>query len=237
MKFCQKCGCVLEHGKRKWCTTCRKKRKCEYQHNRYYTNLQNGIKPKRFGISVCILCGTEIIKTSKTQLLCKDCFVNQHRKSLENYSRDCPRDKTGKTTGRQTILNLGFKIKNLCVHHIDENPFNNNISNLMILNRSHHAKLHRILEKEWSLLLKDNNSNLENCWNILRDQLTTTYLETNSVNVIKITDIGQSAAEPLNVDNIYIFDTHEEGSETMYQTSKSNVITSRHDEDIVQTQN
>ena len=81
-------------------------------------------------------------------------------------------------------------------------------------------------------MLKNNSSNLENCWNILRDQLTTTWLETMNVKVIKITDIGKSAAEPLNEDIIYKF-SNEEGSETMYQASKS--IT--HDEDIVQTQN
>lgn len=72
---------------------------------------------------------------------------------------------------------------------------------------------------------------MENCWNILRDQLTTAYLEINSANVIKITDIGRSAAEPLNSNNIYIF-VEEEGSETMYQAPKSNT----QGEDIVQTQ-
>ena len=56
---------------------------------------------------------------------------------------------------------------------------------------------------------------MENCWNILRDQLTTTWLETMNVNVIKTTNIGQSAAEPLNEDIIYKF-SNEEGSETMY---------------------
>lgn len=74
-----------------------------------------------------------------------------------------------------------------------------------ILITSNHAKLHRILERNWSLLSKDNNSNLENCWDILRGQLTTAYLETRGANVIKITDIGQSAAEPLNKENIYIY--------------------------------
>ena len=69
--------------------------------------------------------------------------------------------------------------------------------------------------KNWSLLLKNNSSNLENCWNNLRDLLTTTWLETMNVNVIKTTNIGQSAAEPLNEDIIYKF-SNEEGSETMY---------------------
>lgn len=107
----------------------------------------------------------------------------------------------------------------MVIHHRDENPNNNDYSNLILLNRSNHASLHRILEKNWSLLSKDNNSNLENCWNTLRDQLTTTYLETKSVKVIKIIDIGQSAAEPLNENYIYIF-SNEEGSETMYQVPK-----------------
>lgn len=87
------------------------------------------------------------------------------------------------------------------------------------------------LENEWSLLLKSNSSNLENCWNILRDQLTTTWLEMTGVNVIKIIDIGRSAAEPLNKENIYIF--AEEGSETRHQTPKDFI----QGEDIVQTQN
>lgn len=86
---------------------------------------------------------------------------------------------------------------------------------MLILNRKNHASLHRFLEKNWSLLSKDNNSNLENCWNNLRGQLTTAWLETMSANVIKIVDIGQSAAEPLQENFIYMFNV-EEGSETMY---------------------
>ena len=51
--------------------------------------------------------------------------------------------------------------------------------------------------------------------------MTTTWLETTNVNVKKLWEIGQSAAEPLlNV----------EGSETMYDASHV-------DDDIVQTTN
>lgn len=85
----------------------------------------------------------------------------------------------------------------------------------MILNRKEHSQLHRLLEKNWSLLLKDNSNNLENCWDTLRGQLTTAWLETKGANVIKITDIGQSAAEPLNENKIYLFE-NAEGSETMH---------------------
>lgn len=230
-RFCLICGCKLT-TERKWCCECRKARKREYAKNRHQEMLDRGEKKKRYGIGICIYCGKEFIINRPGQLGHGKCHNLNLHKTVDNYN-SIKRTKDGKATlGRQVILNLGINLSNMVVHHLDENPNNNVLSNLMILNRSHHAKLHRILEKNWSLLSKDNNSNLENCWNILRDQLTTAYLETRSANVIKITDIGQSAAEPLNIDNIYVFDIQEEGSETMYQAPKS--ITQG--EDIVQTQ-
>lgn len=232
VKHCQNCGCELPPLKRKWCDHCKKARKREYAKSKYKNLIDSGQKKKRYGIGVCIYCGQEFIKNTPNQLGHGECYKKHIHKTVSDYNK-VKRTKDGKSTlGRQTILNLGFKLNtNIVVHHIDENPDNNDLSNLMILNRKNHAQLHKILERNWSLLLKDSNSNLENCWNILRGQLTTAYLETKSANVIRIIDIGQSAAEPLNDDYIYIF-SQEEGSETMYQASKS--IT--HDEDIVQTQ-
>ena len=232
VKHCQLCGCELT-TERKWCDSCKKLRKREYVKNKYKESKEKGILKKRYGTTSCIYCGKEIIKNRPNQNTCFDCYKQHHHKTVDNYN-SIKRTKDGKQTiGRKTITDLGFIIpKNVHIHHIDENPNNNEIENLMILNRSNHAKLHRILEKNWSLLSKDSSSNLENCWNILRGQLTTAYLETKSANVIKITDIGQSAAEPLNEEYIYIFSLQEEGSETMYQVPKSNT----HGEDIVQTQ-
>lgn len=230
-RHCKICGCDLT-TEYKICESCRKAKKREYAKNRYRTLIANGGKKLRYGITNCIYCGKEIIKNRPNQDTCYDCYKEHRHKTVENYN-SVKRTKNGRATiGRNTLLEMGFKLGKMCVHHIDENPENNTISNLMILNRKNHASLHRILEKEWSLLSKDSNSNLENCWNILRGQLTTAYLETKSANVIKITDIGQSAAELLNEENIYIFDLHEEGSETMYQAPKSNA----NGEDIVQTQ-
>ena len=51
--------------------------------------------------------------------------------------------------------------------------------------------------------------------------MTTTWLETTNVNVKKLWEIGQSAAEPL---------LNEEGSETMHNASQV-------DDEIVQTTN
>ena len=232
VRYCQICGCKLT-TERKWCESCRKARKREYAKQHYKDLTSKGIMKTRYGITNCVYCGKEIIKNRPDQDTCFDCYKAHHYKTVENYNFT-KRTKDGSATlGRQTILNLGFRLSyDLVIHHIDENPSNNILSNLMILSRKNHGKLHNILAKNWSLLSKGNSSNLENCWNILRGQLTTAYLEMNNANVIKITDIGQSAAEPLNEENIYIFDLHEEGSETMYQAPKS--LTQG--EDIVQTQ-
>lgn len=231
-RYCMNCGCLLPSNKKKYCTECDKERKRQYAKNKYHEMLIRGEKKKRYGIGICPYCGKEFIKNHPNQIGHGECSKKYHHKTIDNYN-SVKRTKDGRSTlGRQVILDLGFDINNMVVHHIDENPNNNQLTNLMILNQSHHAKIHRILEKNWSLLSKDNNNNLENCWNILRDQLTTAYLETRSANVIKITDIGQSAAESLNSDNIYIFISNEKGSETMYQAPKS--LT--HGEDIVQTQ-
>ena len=230
-RHCQICGCKLT-TELKWCESCRKARKREYAKARYKNLIDSGENKKRYGTTQCIYCGKEIIKNRPNQDTCFDCYKQHHYKTVDNYNL-MKRTKNGAATiGRHTILDLGFKLTyNLVVHHIDENPNNNILSNLMILSRKNHGQLHNILAKNWSLLSKGNNSNLENCWNILRGQLTTAYLETRSANVIKITDIGQSAAEPLNEEYIYVF-SQEEGSETMYQAPKS----ISQGEDIVQTQ-
>lgn len=230
-RFCVNCGKVLT-TERKFCKECQKAKKREYAKSRYRNMIDSGNKSKRYGEAKCIVCGKTIIKNRKTQILCYECFLKTKHKTVDNYN-SVKRTKDGRSTlGRQVIIELGLKLNDMVVHHLDENPNNNSYNNLLILNKSNHAKLHRFLEKNWSLLLKNNSSNLENCWNSLRVQLTTTWLETMSVKVLKITEIGQSAAEPLN--NEYCYLLHEEGSETMYQASKDNNI---YDEDIVQTQN
>lgn len=231
MRYCKICNkeLITEY---KYCSDCKKQRKVNIKSRDIKKLIEAGIQPFRYGKSICIYCGKEFTKNSPNQLghgVCKN--TNIH-KSVENYNK-VKRTRDGKATiGRQTILDLGINIpKTMVVHHLDENPNNNALTNLIIISRSFHSSLHRQLETSWSLLLKDNNSNLENCWKTLRNQITTTYLETKNVKVLKISDIGQSATEPLNENIIYKF-SQEEGSETMYQAPKSIA----HGEDIVQTQ-
>lgn len=218
MKQCIDCG-SLQVVERKRC------KECVLIFNRERVKQYHKKDKSRYGITNCSICGESLIKGRPNQVAHGRC----RRKTVANYNK-VTRSNSANTVGRQTVLNLGFKLKtNMIIHHVNENPEDNRLVNLWIISRSKHNSLHRVLQQNWSLFLKENSSNSENCWNNLRDQLTTTWLETTGVNVIKITDIGQSAAEPLNENNIYIF--AEEGSETMYRISKRKVV----DKDIVQT--
>lgn len=196
MKKCVDCESEEIH-ERKRC------KNCFITYNRLRVKKYYKSDKIRYGLVKCSICGEDLIKSRPEQTNHGRCRFTY--KNVSNYNA-VKRSKSGNMVGRQQVINLGFSlIKSLHIHHIDENPNNNKLGNLMIMSDSNHAKLHQFLRKERSLLEKSSNSNLENCWNTLRDQLTTTWLEITSVNVIKIIDIGQSAAEPLNKDNIYIF--------------------------------
>jgi hypothetical protein len=167
-----------------------------------------------FGKSTCPVCNKEMTLWRRNQASHIEC----RHKVVDDYNA-VSRNKFGTATmARQIVLDLGIYIpENYVVHHVDENPENNALSNLLLLPNNAHCSLHRKLQYHRSLWLKDQSKYPENCWNILRDHLTTTWLETTDVTVIKIGDIGQSAAEPLNSE----ITEHEEGSETMHGNPKS----------------
>lgn len=154
----------------------------------------------RYGIVLCSECGQNLIKNRPNQTTHGSCKIQY--KTVENYNK-VSRNKKGNTKGRQTILDLGFELgKNLVVHHIDENPENNILSNLWVINRKHHAQLHRFLEKQWSIL---RGNKTENSWDLLQNQLTINWLEMTDVKLIKITDVEQSAMIIFNENCIYSF--------------------------------
>jgi hypothetical protein len=122
---------------------------------------------------------------------------------------------------------LGRKLgTNEVVHHMDENPKNNRATNLVVMDRRLHGKLHLYLDRQRVIIEKSMNENIENCWNNLRVPMTTAWLETTSAKVIKLWEIGQSAAEPLKEQS------YGEGSETMYDTPETDNAVG---DDIVQT--
>jgi len=187
-RTCKECGKDVV-GRKKWCPDCEKRLGNARRRELYRINGRYS-----YGQSVCPICNLPMQMWRKSQASHNRC----REKIVENYNR-VSRAKSGNTVGRETIINLGIDIpKGWVVHHLDENPENNNPSNLLVTSRSQHNKLHRILQYHRLLFLKENSHNPENCWNILRDHLTKAWLETAGANVIKTDDIGQSAAESLS---------------------------------------
>jgi len=112
----------------------------------------------------------------------------------------------------QDILGKELSVDEV-IHHVDDDHHNNSVDNLMLMNRSTHGKLHQYLDLQRVIVAKSMTENWENCWNNLIVPLTTAWCESTGANVKKLSEIGQSAAEPLNEEK-YV-----EGSETCAPTT------------------
>lgn len=210
MKICIKCGIEAEKGRR-YCRACYLLRRQDLykQRGQRYT----------YGKSNCEVCGKEISLWRKESThRCRKCTLvstNPKRSAHVTNRSYLVRKVFSEFLGRTLTYNE-------VVHHLDEDIENNSADNLILLSRQVHGALHAFLRKRRASLEKSSAVNDENCWNILRAELTTAYLEMSGAKVIKIIPIGQSAAEPL---------LNAEGSETMYVGPKSN----RHGHDRAQT--
>ncbi|HLD91450.1 MAG TPA: HNH endonuclease [Patescibacteria group bacterium] len=192
----------------KLCIDCGKKgvheRKRCLEHSRTYNTERARIRYQKvgrhyFGISKCSIC-------KKDMKIWRIGQVSHAKCRPSKIHKNDPIRQHGRYEARKIIDQLGITTpKGFVTHHLDYNPTNNEPNNLSLMDRRSHGALHRHIEHHWSLWLKNHSSNSENCWNILRDHLTTAWFEKTSAKVIKISDIGQSAAEPLS---------NEEGSET-----------------------
>lgn len=215
-------GCeeIAEKGRR-YCHKHFLQRKRE----RYAEQLATGTLNRTVYKKKCLCCGKEFNGWKKTSLYCsRECAYKASKTLSSGVNPYEYKSKDYKESIFQhraiAIKLLGRKLQtNEVVHHLDLNPMNNALTNLIVLTRSKHTSLHAFINKQRALLEQSNNGNVENCWKTLIVPMTTTWLETANVKVIKLWEIGQSAAEPL---------LNEEGSETMHDTSQV-------DDDIVQT--
>ena len=209
MKKCIVDGCEKECMRdRRYCKEHYLQRKREQAKIRYSEGKRTVYKLK------CILCGKELKAYKKTQKYCMECY----RETIKNpdYVKNAYTVAGG---GGYCFLHrkiaehvLGKKLNtNEVVHHMDGNPQNNDVHNLIVISRSKHVSLHKYLNAQRALLSKGNEVNFENCWKSLIVPMTTTWLETANVKVIKIWEIGKPAAEPLESG---------EGSETMHEAAK-----------------
>jgi hypothetical protein len=184
----------------KSCIDCGKKGVKERHRCEECAKIYNRIRVKKYGRhykkGICEYCNKEMKvwrKSQKFHKKCYDSFIAEHAKARNNTS--------GHYNARKKAKELGICVDNYhCIHHINENPDDNRLENLIYMSKKAHNQLHGFLRHHRSLWLKNQSSYSEDCWDTLRDHLTTAWLETTSAKVQKLSDIGQSAAEPLSSD-------------------------------------
>lgn len=196
MKTCIECGGIREINRR-YCPACYRSRKAK-QSREYYRKFGRHYYDK-----TCEACKTLFKSCSKSKRLCPLC-----REASLKYSTNAtnPYENAGgagyiwKHRRIAEELMARTLLTNEVIHHVNENPRDNSVDNLWIMTRQDHGRLHSLLRTERVIFEKSKNENPMNCWETLRASLTTTWLETTGVKVIKLVEIGQSAAEPLSSD-------------------------------------
>ena len=216
--ICIKCGQERTIGRR-MCRPCYLQYKIKYAANRY----------KQFGrycyLNICSACNQQFKAWRKQQLLCKKCHQDKLRFSSETLSsNNYVYTKRGVLVHREIAEQiLGRKLRtNEVIHHMDDNPKNNNLNNLIVLDRRAHGRLHKFLDFQRVIFEKSKNENVVNCWDTLRVLQTTAWLEMTSAKVIKLWELGNQQPSSLTG----------EGSETTDDTPETDNAVG---DDIVQT--
>jgi hypothetical protein len=196
--FCKECGQPRLLG-RKLC------RQCNLRRLRESTKKRLMDKGRYTWKKNCLACGKEYQANRKDQKFCFSCAklrqtlfipVTNRYVYVNVANRQDSENNWAHRRLAEQILGRRLNTHEI-IHHIDGNPKNNIPTNLIVISRSNHGKLHKYLADQRVILEKSGNENLGNCWNNLIVPITTAWLETTGAKVIKLWEIGQSAAEPL----------------------------------------
>lgn len=182
---CVKCSQDRDVG-RKMCRPCYLEYKRSLEKQRYRDNGRNNYQ------KTCAACQTSFEAWRKKQIFCSNCHKLKLKFAAESKSTNQYVNIGGKNEHRSIAENvLGYKLSyNMVVHHVDDNPKNNKISNLMVMDRRTHGRLHQYLDCQRVIIEKSMNENCGNCWKALIVPMTTAWLETTGAKVIKLWEIG-----------------------------------------------
>ena len=118
----------------------------------YYARVKAGAYHPTIYKHTCIWCGKQFTCNEKHAILCSRAC----NRALNATMRSLSEHKTSSVSGKAAWLHkyiaiqaIGMqKLENKSIHHKDFDPANNELSNLLILDRKIHAGLHAFIRKE-----------------------------------------------------------------------------------------
>ena len=142
---------------------------------------------------VCIICGKKFRGKEKHSILCsKECFNAYQRIDSTNATDNYLFKKKTSINEHRAIVEELLQRKldyNEIIHHIDGNPKNNSLDNLIILSRSNHGKLHKELLKKKLFVLREVKCLLEGKWIEIKKKFTEEWLKENEIQYIIASNI------------------------------------------------
>ena len=188
MKTCIIEGCTEECLKgRRYCEHHYKERKKKQNRERY---LRLG---RHTYDCTCIMCGKNFKGWNKRAILCSvECRDALQRIDSTNATDNYLFKKKTSINEHRAIVEELLQRKlnyNEIVHHIDGNPKNNVLDNLLILSRSNHVKLHRELAKKKLFVLREVKDLLEDVWIEIKKKFTEEWLKENKIQHILASNI------------------------------------------------
>lgn len=182
-KVCKNCGSSDLVKNRRLCKDCNKKRISESYYRLGKKRREEKLKTK------CSLCDNFYPKWRENQVICPNCSKQSKNTGFkQNQYKMIGNKCEHRVIAEQTI---GRKLStNEVVHHVDENIHNNELYNLWIMSRHHHGQLHKFLRLQKVAYEKSLGKNSVNCWNSLRVNQTTAWLEMTNAKVIKLIELA-----------------------------------------------
>ena len=175
---CIQCGNIREKGRR-LCRTCHLSLAREKQRARHK------IQGRYSYNNICKACSKVFKACRKTQILCQDCYKESLSHTQDNNSYQYVGHRNHKILHQHRVIAevaLGRQLSsNEVVHHLDCDPINNNINNLVVIDPKSHKRLHTFLRQERIITEKSGCP-----WKPFIILTTTAWLYTNNINVIKL---------------------------------------------------
>ena len=181
-KLCKNCGSPDLVQGRRICNKCNRKRVKTYYSKEKRAEALN---------STCKACQKPFHAWRKEQVICGECYKGSKKTGFKKNPYKFNKGRSDHEHRKIAEDALGRKLnKNEVVHHVDEDPKNNSLENLWVMSRRHHGKLHVFLRLQRVIYEKSLEKHSVNCWDTLRVDQTTAWLETTGANVIKLIELG-----------------------------------------------